>query len=391
MRSTESYFKDSNLTWVLIASLVACYALMYPVTQPDHFKFLVPWLNAIMSSDGVAVFATDFSNYTGGYISFLSLVSLTSPVLSDLAIIKATSVIGSVMSAVGVAACLSAFGWSNQARLNAAFAYLLLPTVMLNGIGWGQADAFYSAFLLFALAAVLKQRPLTAALMFAVAVSFKLQAMFFAPFLLGYMLRTPAKLALAAALLIPIYLAVNSIYLVSGRPLQDVLMIYAGQAQTFTRLSMNAGNFWLLVDLLGDPAFLAKHHRALVLVGLVAASLAGLWVTWRVYKAPFSRIMMLYLACVCALLMPFLLPKMHERFFFPAESVVFLLALVNLRWWPACVVVQLSGVAMYSIYHDTFGLRALFGGPLIAFVGITLMFQCIRLVLKSEHSAPENI
>ena len=263
---------------------------------------------------------------------------------------------------------------------------------MLNGIGWGQADASYSAFLLFALAAVLKQRPLTAGLIFAFAVSFKLQAMVFAPFLLGYMLKTPAKLALAAALLIPIYLAVNSIYLVSGRPLQDVLLIYAGQAQTFTRLSMNAGNFWLLVDRLGDPAFRAKHHRALVLAGLVAASLAGLWITWRVYTAPFSRITMLYLACVCTLLMPFLLPKMHERFFFPAESVVFLLALVNLRWWPACLVVQLSGVAMYSIYHDTLGVRALFGsGSLIAFVGIALMFLCILLALKSEPSAQENI
>ena len=85
----------------MIASLVACYALMYPVTQPDHFKHLVPWLNAIQHSDGMAVFGTEFSNYTGAYISFLSLVSLTSPVLSDLTIIKATSVIGSAMSAVG--------------------------------------------------------------------------------------------------------------------------------------------------------------------------------------------------------------------------------------------------------------------------------------------------
>ncbi len=130
------------LTWGLSICLIVCYALLYPVTQPDHFKFLLPWLQAITGSDGFEVFTTDFSYYTGGYISFMWLVSLAKPVLPELAIIKITAVIGSFMAAWGVTLCLAAAGWARRARLNAGLAFLLLPTTMLNGIGWGQADAF---------------------------------------------------------------------------------------------------------------------------------------------------------------------------------------------------------------------------------------------------------
>lgn len=104
------------LTWVLSASLVVCYAFLYPVTQPDHFKFLVPWLRAITETDNFTVFTTDFINYTGGYITVLWLVSLAKPVLSELAIIKITAVIGSTLSALGVMFCLSACGWAGRVR-----------------------------------------------------------------------------------------------------------------------------------------------------------------------------------------------------------------------------------------------------------------------------------
>lgn len=369
------------LTWVLSACLVVCYAFLYPVTQPDHFKFLVPWLRAITETDNFTVFTTDFTNYTGGYITVLWLVSLAKPVLSELAIIKITAVIGSILSALGVMFCLSACGWAGRARLNAGLAFLLLPTVMLNGIAWGQADAFFAAFILYSMAAVLRQRPLLAGLMFAIALSFKLQAMFFAPFLLGYLLKTPTRGLISAVLILPVYLAVNSIYLLPGRDLMDVLTIYAGQAQTFIRLSMNAGNFWLLLDMFGAPEVLEAQHRTFVLIGLIAATGAGLVIAWKVSKAPNTIRMVVYFACASALLMPFLLPKMHERFFFPAEALLFVAALMQTKYLPVAVLTQLSGIAMYSIYDDTFGLRGVLGWPWVAFVGITLMATAIYYLL----------
>ena len=378
----ETYLSAPLLTWVLSFSLIVCYALLYPVTQPDHFKFLLPWLRAITGSDGFEVFTTGFSNYTGGYISLLWLVSLANPLLSELAIIKVTAVIGSVMAAFGVTQCLAAAGWAGRARLNAGLMFMLLPTSMLNGIGWGQADAFFTAFILYSMAAVLRQRPLLAGLMFAIAVSFKLQAIFFAPFLLGYLLKTPGRMLISAASILPVYLLVNAIYLASGRDLMEVFTIYAGQAQTFTRLSMNAGNFWLMLDMLGPAEVLSGQHRSFVLAGLIVASAAGVVIISKVRKAPFTPRAMIYYACVSAILMPFLLPKMHERFFFPAEVLLFVAALMHSRFLPVAVLTQLSGIAMYSVYHDTFGVRALLGWPWVAIAGIALMAAAVYLLLR---------
>lgn len=396
MRQTDlsARFSAVWLTWVLCPALVLSYALLYPVTQPDHFKFLLPWLRAITGSDGFSAFSTDFSNYTGGYVSILWLVSWARPVLSELAIIKLTAVIGTAMAAWGVALCLAAVGWTARARLNAALAFMLLPTVMLNGIGWGQADAFFTAFILYSMAAVLRRRPLLAGMMFALAVSFKLQAVFFAPFLLGYLLKTPVSALVSAALGLPTYLAVNAIYLLSGREFVDVLTIYAGQATTFARLSMNAGNFWQLLEMVGSAEMLATQHRLFVLAGLIAAVAAGVTIVWKVYNAPRSPLVLVYFACVSTLLMPFLLPKMHDRFFFSAEALLFVAALMQIRFLPMAVLAQASSVAMYSMYHDTFGLAAVLGWPWLAIAGVALMAACVYLLLTRAgvaqlHESPD--
>ncbi|AML51129.1 DUF2029 domain-containing protein [Falsihalocynthiibacter arcticus] len=379
--SLEDKLNSAYVTLIALACLIVWYAKLYPVTQPDHFKYLVPWLRAILQSNGFDVFATPFSNYTAGYITFLKLVSLLDSFLSELGIVKLTSVIGSGMAAYGVTLCLAAFGWSGMARTNAGLLYLLLPTIMLNGIGWGQADAFFTAFILYSMAAVLRERPLLAGLMFAVAVSFKLQAVFFAPFLFGYLLKWPKELLISVALFVPVYLIVNALYLLSGRELFDVLTIYADQAQTFTRLSMNAGNPWILMDILGSPEKITHHYSAIVVSGLAFATLVASFISWRVYATPFTSHTLLYFACISTALMPFILPKMHERFFFPAESLLFVAALVDFRLLRIVALTQLSGLAMYSIYHDTFGLQALIRMPHIAYVGVILMFASVFSLL----------
>lgn len=359
------------------------YSCLYTVTQPDHYKFLLPWLRAITSSNGLDVFSTDFSNYTGGYISILAFVSLFKPVLSELVIIKVTAVIGTGMAAVGVAACMRATGWRKLPALNAGLIFMLLPSAMLNGVAWGQADAFYCAFILYSMAAVLSGRPLFAAMFFAVAISFKLQAILFAPFLFGFLLRTPRKLLLGLILVIPIFFLTNALYLVAGRPVWDVATIYADQAQTFHRLSMNAGNPWLFLDLFLDPEMHSKYYSTLVLTGLIAAFLVAIGLSWKAFRVPILPLYLVLLAALTTLILPFLLPKMHERFFFMAESFILISCLMNRNFLTAAIAVQLSALAMYSIYHDTFLVRTALGWPHVAFAGIGFMMLTIVLFVKT--------
>lgn len=377
--SPRSAVSAMTVTIALSAAIVACYLWLYPVTQPDHFKFLLPWLRAITGSDGMAAFATDFSNYTGGYITALAGFAMLDGTVSELAIIKWTAMFGTGLCALGVGVCLRAADWPAHAAVNGSLLFMLLPGVMLNGIGWGQADAFYTAFILYSMAALLSGRPVFAALLFCVAISIKLQAILFAPFLIGALLRTPRAIVIGLLALVPVYLLVNTIYLASGRPVADVLLIYADQAQTFRRMSMNAGNLWYLLDGRA-PQIVAEHYRSLVLAGVGVAALVALAMIWQTHKRGRTKVELLSLAAATALLMPFILPKMHERFFFIGEALLFVTCLVHPRFIPAAIAAQLSAVCMYSLYHDTLLVRQAIGWPLVAFVGIACMILCLLLL-----------
>jgi Gpi18-like mannosyltransferase len=375
---------QGTVSIVLCAAIGGFYVMLYPVTQPDHFKFLLPWLRAITNSDGMSAFATDFSNYTGGYIIVLAGFAAFEGTLSELAIIKVTAVLGTGLSALGVAFCLRAAGWQTHAAVNGGLLFALLPAVMLNGIGWGQADAFYTAFVLYSMAALISGRPVMAALWFCVAISIKLQAILFAPFLIGALLRSPRAILIGVLALVPIYLLVNTIYLISGRPLSEVLMIYADQAQTFRRMSMNAGNLWYLLDGYA-PQVVAAHYRGLVLAGVGLAALASLALIWRTHRSKYENLDLLSLAATTTLVLPFILPKMHERFFFMGEALVFVCCLLERRFIPAAIALQLSAICMYSIYHDTLFVRQVIGWPLVAFAGISLMICSLLLIFIARR------
>lgn len=385
---------------VLILCILVVYALMFPVTQPDHFSFLIPWLQGIKDSDGLSVFATAFTNYTGGYVSILAAMSLLSPTLSDLAIIKGTAILGTMTAALGMVSCLRVSGWQWVAAINGGLMFMLLPGAMINGVAWGQADAFYAALVLFSLAAVLGDRPLTAGLVFAAAISIKLQAILFAPFMIGYLLRTPAKLAVAIVALPLIYMASNGLYLVAGRPLAEVALIYSNQAQTYHGLSMNAGNLWLMVDMFRATDPETTQYKTLVVLGLgmaVCASVVLIWLTARTSKD--NKADLIFLAALTTLVLPFILPKMHERFFYMAEALIFLAFLMDRKFLPAAICSQLSALCMYSIYHDTLGVRAVITWPAVSVLGLFFMIATLvyflqagrqKSPLATEKQRPQN-
>jgi Gpi18-like mannosyltransferase len=75
---------------------------------------------------------------------------------------------------------------------------LFLPTVLINGSLWGQIDASYTAFSLIALYYLQKNKPFVSSLWYGLAISFKLQAIFFLPvFLIFFWFNKPYLKAFA--------------------------------------------------------------------------------------------------------------------------------------------------------------------------------------------------
>ncbi|MGY3031605.1 Gpi18-like mannosyltransferase [Bradyrhizobium sp. USDA 4354] len=291
---------------------------------------------------GIDGLAEAFTNYTPFYSYLLLIATRLDGLGQPLSLVKAISVIFELGCAIVVARMV----WRiTRAPLRASLAFCavwLAPTVLFNGAMWGQADSIWTFFVLVSVAMFMRHR--NGVLPFAVACSVKAQGVFLGPFVLGMILRRKIHLAWLAA--IPGAYAILAIpVLVAGRSLVSVLAIYLGQANTFHHLTMNAANVWVFAG--GAP------YTAGVAIGLVVAAASGLALS--IFIAQSKRTgpeFILLVACASLILMPYLLPKMHERYFYGFELASIALACVNLRYLPFAVIAQVDGVLSYLAFES---------------------------------------
>jgi len=100
---------------------------------------------------------------------------------------------------------------------------------------------------------------------------------------------------------------------IAGRPLGDLLSIYFLQSQEYPSLTLNAPTFYAWLP---DTLFNVLYQAAVIW----AASLVFLYLLL-VYKSKveLSAALIVKLCMLSLVLVPFVLPKMHERYFYPAD------------------------------------------------------------------------
>jgi Gpi18-like mannosyltransferase len=309
---------------LLVAGVFARYAGLERVSI-DMQAFLLAWYDE-MAEDGFAALQQPFSNYTPPYLYLLGLATLTQAVLPSVTAIKLISILFDVFSAFLVYRIVQLRRPDGPMPLIGAAVFFLLPTVVLNSSVWGQADAIYTAFLLTCLYCLIKGRALAAIIFFAVSLSFKAQAVFLAPFLLLLAARKRISWFLFGSVPV-VYILMMVPAMIAGRSLVDVLGIYANQANAYRYLSLNAPNLYVFV-----PNYL---YESAVLVGIfITFVVVAAWVAIYAYKLrEFSPESILLSASASAAIVPYFLPKMHERYFYPAEVLVLLTAILVPRVW----------------------------------------------------------
>lgn len=336
-------------SWPLaIALMLACgfagLALRYLArehTTADALQFLIPWY-AFARDHGIGALSEAFTNYTPFY-SYLLLIAARFDWLGQpLSLVKAISAIFEL----GCATVVAQMVWRvTRVPLRACLGFCsawLAPTVLFNGAMWGQADSIWAFFVLVSVALFMRDR--NGILPFAVAFAVKAQAVFLGPFVLGMVLRRRIHTAWLAA--VPtVYLVLAIPVLVAGRSLISVLGIYLDQSYTFHRLTMNAANLWVFAG--------ATPYAVGVAAGLVLAAASGLVLSIFIARSKRSGPeFILLVACVSLVLMPYLLPKMHERYFYGFELAVIALACLNMRYLPFAVIAQVDGVLSYLAFES---------------------------------------
>jgi Gpi18-like mannosyltransferase len=189
----------------------------------------------------------------------------------------------------------------------------------------------------------LVDKPYPALISFGVSAAIKAQAAFLAPFLI--LLAFKKKIPWRSFGMVPVaYFLMMLPAILAGRPVLDTLTVYLNQASEFQIPSFNAPNWYVF--------FPQSSYTVVLSAGLVITAL--LLIVWIfIYarrKLNLESDLLIYFSLVSVVLVPFLLPKMHDRYFYPADVLSIILAFyMPVLWFVAVAYQAISGLA-YTIF-----------------------------------------
>lgn len=353
-----------------MATLVFIRVCLLYYASADYNNFLAHWVNDFKNMSVVDALSTPIGDYNVPYLYILLIIAkIPAP---DLVLIKAVSCLFDIL--LGYAAMLITRKLTDSKSIS-LLAFILttaIPTVILNGSMWGQCDSIYGFFCLMTLYYALCKKGAKAMIMFSLAFAFKLQAMFLIPALIICLFIGNIKLRHLIFFPIVNLLAVL-LTVVCGRNLFEVLTIYFRQTQNYPSLDMNAPTIFRFVFNVNFDWF-----------NMLGIMLGGFGVLCLLYFAFIKRdridnralVTFFYLSAIAV---PYFLPRMHERYFFVADVLSFVLFLAARKLWYVPLINIFASFVAYAYY-------LFYGVTIINYVYVAFaLLVIIILVIKDLY------
>jgi Gpi18-like mannosyltransferase len=307
-------FGLENYAFLIIATLLALSIRISLLRfRSVDFQAYKVWYDVIQRK-GIRVFADSFSDYNPPYLYLLYLIARFLPAVDEVIAVKIPSLITDFVCAGFIYKLVKLKSQNIDLALLAYLATLLSPTVILNSSFWGQTDSLYTAGLAACLYFLMIKKNWLAFISFGIAFAFKLQAVFLLPFLLILWLKK--EVSWKHFLMIPL------VYLISilpawiiGRPIVSLLNIYNSQTNEIKGLTLSAPTLYAWFPSRNEP------FNILFPAGIafsITVILAFAFVVYRSQTRLNSK-HLIQLALFTVLIVPFTLPEMHDRYFFPAD------------------------------------------------------------------------
>ena len=358
----------------------------------DLQNAFLPWQTYLLEHGRWHALQHPFSMYFPAYFDLTAMTSYLDGHINRISQIKLLSFVFDIVTAV-VAYYLvrrltpgsTPRSRRSVAQLVAPFCILAGPTVLVNGAVWGQSDIVYTCFLLLSTFSVIVGSGAFAVLFFGFAFAFKLQAIFLAPFIAAMVLQK--RIRWLHLLLLPVgWLAALVPPMLNGAKAWEFLSLTSSQGESFPTLAINVGNPWIIADRI----HLNVHFGTLVGIALTALLMLALTI-WGAQPAFRGARNTLAFATLSLLSVAYVMPKMHDRYFFPAEIFLCILSCVDLAFvLPAALVLTASLICYgnYFLYHVRYSVLA--GALLANTAALWLVFQQVMLRIRTEEHPPQS-
>ena len=356
--------------------------ILRTVTTMDWEMYWDPWISDLKEM-GFSYLATDRYDYTPTFIYILWVISKLP--INPMTAYKAIHITLDFVAA----AIMGKLIWkATGSSLKGIVSYglmLIVPTIWANSALWAQCDIIFMTFLLLCFYYLVEERPCLAMFFYGMAFVFKLQSLFIFPFLV--ILWVNKKVQIKHFLWIPTlyFLSIVPAW-IAGRPLMELINIYMAQgAQDVWSLSIKWPNIYQII---GNQHFLLEYASAgtwLILGILMCILFAMAQKRYRITKE-----FIVQMALFFAILTPYFLPHMHERYGCVADMLAIIYAMMNIRRFYLPLIQILVSFNSYMAYLSHLGSNepSIYYG-VWAFVELGLLI-IVGLDMWKYMSNPEN-
>lgn len=310
----------------------------------DYTMFLSKWCEYLKSNGGFKAIVSIEADYNVVYLYFLAFFTYLP--IKYLYSIKILSIIFDFVMALGAYLITYEFYKDDEnvkvyQTLSFA-AVLFMPTVILNSSFWAQCDSIYAAFVVFSLYFMLKKKYNTSFILYAVAITFKLQAIFLLP-VYGLLYLKNKEFSIFKFLWIPIVnflLYIPAIIL--GKPISSVFDAYFTQVNNYDyKIVFGYPNIYNFFPL--DAVYLIKQGIIFTMCLLAVVALIVLYTRKKINNEDIIE-----LSIGIIFLVTYFLPKMHERYAFVAEVLVVIYFIISKKNQNATMIAMLVALATYG-------------------------------------------
>ena len=368
---TDKFLKIAAILLLLLSLTLRVISI--PHSNQDMTTHNLRWYQTLYKKGIREALSTNFSNYTPPYTYFLALATRTHDFISPLVAIKLIPICFDFLGAFYIYKIIKLRHQQGDIPYLAAAVYFTAPTVIINSAYWGQADSLYTSLLLACLYFLMTEKSFSSMLALGLAFSIKAQAVFFLPFL-GIMAIRKRIPWLYFGIIPLVYLAAILPVVLLGRPLLEALLIYTKQSDMFALLSMNAPNLYIL--------FPHEWYSSVLPIGIAAAIIliaCWMYLTSK-NKIDLDNKYLILVAFISTALSPFLLPKMHDRYFYPADVLSIVLAFYWPVLWFIPVLYQFISISAYTVFLIDGNSYFVVFGFLLNTIALTIVLRTQRFV-----------
>lgn len=291
------------------------------IKSDDYLLFLNNWWNKINEYGGFNSLKYTIGDYPDSYMFLLCIG--TSITKNSLIFIKVLSAIFDILIFLSGYKIIKYF--SKEDANNYSWILILLPGILVNSAILSQCDSIYTAFVLAFIYNILKNHNKLALSFLGIAISFKLQSLFIAPVILYLIATKKIKIYDLFFIILGFILPFIPTILI-GKGLIENIKILMFQTSEYNYFVKSCPNIYSLFLLNYKQINIFLKYSLAIIVGIIA-----IFISLHKYKDGYNDTTFIYKSFLISTIVVFLLPSMHDRYFYLANILGIIYYIVTSR------------------------------------------------------------